>query len=77
MLTPSPLSLLQVILRHPLAEGMVDLSDKYDNSALHVASRLGYLAVLRSLLDLGSSIDNKNEDEQTPLHVAARYGRTA
>ena len=67
----------QILLRHRLAPGLVDISDKYDNSPLHMACRHGYLAIARSLLDAGGHIDNKNEDEQTPLHVAAKYGRTA
>ncbi|KAF0308713.1 Transient receptor potential cation channel subfamily A member 1 [Amphibalanus amphitrite] len=69
--------LVRVLLRHCQAPALVDFSDKYDNSPLHLACREGYLAIARALLDAGSRIDNKNEDEQTPLHVAAKYGRTA
>ena len=66
-----------MLLRHCQAPSLVDFSDKYDNSPLHLACRQGYLAIARALLEAGSRIDNKNEDEQTPLHVAAKYGRTA
>ncbi len=32
--------------------------------------------VCQSLLDAGADMDAKNEEEQTPLHLAARNGKT-
>lgn len=54
---------------------MVDVSDRYDNSPLHEAARRGYLNIIEKLLDAGSRVDNKNEDEETALHVAAEAGQ--
>ena len=34
----------------------------------------GYTKTVAALLDGGSVIDNKNEDEETALHIAAEEG---
>ena len=31
--------------------------------------------MVKELIEAGAQIDNKNEDEQTPLHIAASEGR--
>ena len=54
---------------------MIDTSDRNDNSPLHEAARRGYVKTVATLLDAGSLIDNKNEDEETALHIAAEEGR--
>ena len=54
---------------------IIDYSDRYDNSPLHCAAEKGYVEVVSALLDAGSQIDNKNEDEETALHVAAEEGK--
>ena len=53
---------------------LVNANDQYDNIPLHVACELGFLDTVKILLELGSDIDNKNEDEQTPFHLAAAQG---
>ncbi|XP_074658298.1 transient receptor potential cation channel subfamily A member 1 homolog isoform X1 [Tubulanus polymorphus] len=69
---------LEVLANHPKATqyGLIDSSDRYDNSPLHIAAMKGYLAIVKSLLDHGAQLDAKNEEEQTPLHLGAKYGRT-
>ena len=59
-----------------LGEAMIDRSDRNDNSPLHVAAAMGFLDVVKILLDKGSQIDNRNDDEATPLHLAVKFGRT-
>ena len=54
---------------------MIEVNDRYDNTPLHIACSKGYLEVAEALLDAGAQIDNKNEDEQTPLHLASKFGR--
>lgn len=49
--------------------------DRFDNSPLHVASERGFHDIATTLLEAGAEVDNKNEDERTPLHLAAKEGR--
>lgn len=55
---------------------LLDACDRYDNSPLHASAQKGYLDIVIALLEAGGDVDNKNEDEQTPLHLAAAEGRT-
>ncbi|XP_063846089.1 transient receptor potential cation channel subfamily A member 1 homolog isoform X2 [Scylla paramamosain] len=66
---------LEVLLNDPRCADLVDESDRYDNSPLHEAARRGYYNIIDKLLAAGSRIDNKNEDEETALHVAAEAGQ--
>ena len=55
---------------------MLEVDDRYDNGPLHMACERGFVEIAVALLDAGADVDNKNEDEQTPLHLAAKNGRT-
>ncbi|XP_041463333.1 transient receptor potential cation channel subfamily A member 1 homolog isoform X1 [Lytechinus variegatus] len=68
---------LQALLEHKMASKILEYSDRYDNTALHVAAENGYLGIVRILLNNGAELDWKNEDEETPIHVAAANGHTA
>ena len=59
------------------AEGrdLIEVTDQFDNLPIHVAAKEGNLETVKILIDAGSSIDRKNEDEQTPMHMAAIHGR--
>lgn len=63
------------MLENEEAVNLIDFSDRFDNSPLHEAARNGYLDVVKLLLEKGSQIDNKNEDEETALHIAAETGQ--
>ncbi|XP_071818880.1 transient receptor potential cation channel subfamily A member 1 homolog isoform X3 [Apostichopus japonicus] len=65
---------LKVLLDHKGAKELIDKSDRYDSTALHVASEKGFLAIIKLLLESGADVDAKNEDELTPLHMAAQNG---
>lgn len=41
---------------------------------LHVAARYGYVAVVRTLLDLGAAVDARDTVGMTPLHYGAGHG---
>ena len=69
-------SVIEAILESPEGKELLSVNDQYDNLPIHVASRMGNVDCVRLLLDAGADIDNKNEDEQTPLHLAAMNGRT-
>ncbi|XP_078698733.1 transient receptor potential cation channel subfamily A member 1 homolog isoform X2 [Branchiostoma floridae x Branchiostoma belcheri] len=70
------LDALQVLLEHPLAMSLLEESDRYDNTPLHISAEKGYLGCVKALLDKGAFIDTKNEEEQMALHLAAKSGRT-
>ncbi|KAL4425172.1 hypothetical protein ABPG75_009188 [Micractinium tetrahymenae] len=46
-------------------------------TALHAAVRRGHLECAEQLLDMGAQPDKPNSSQETPLHVAAQYGRTS
>ena len=48
------------------------MCDREQNTPLHAARERGYTGVVIQLIEAGADIDKKNEEEQTPLHVAAR-----
>lgn len=66
---------LPALVSHGSKE-LLDRSDRYGNTPLHIAAKKGYLNIVQFLLDEGGIIDQKNEEEQTPLHLAAEEGRT-
>ncbi|XP_078001472.1 transient receptor potential cation channel subfamily A member 1 homolog isoform X2 [Glandiceps talaboti] len=70
------LEALKVLLEHPNAKELLENSDRYDNTPLHIASQKGYHAIVKTLLEAGAVIDAKNEEDQTPVHLAAKYGKT-
>ena len=54
---------------------MLECGDRFDNTPLHVAAMKGHIEIVEMLLEKTVDIDRKNEDEQTPLLVAAKEGR--
>lgn len=55
---------------------LLDAGDRYDNTPLHIAASKGFFGIVNALLDAHADVDNKNEDEQTAIHLAAKFGRT-
>ena len=37
----------KILLSHPKAKGLLDVSDRYDNTPLHMAAQNGYISILR------------------------------
>ncbi|GFO37455.1 transient receptor potential cation channel subfamily a member 1-like protein [Plakobranchus ocellatus] len=70
------LAVLQKLLSDFKVKILIDESDCYDNSPLHIAAQQGFLDIVQCLLRNGADLDNKNEEEETPLHLAAKHGRT-
>lgn len=66
---------LREILGHPDAKHLINESDRYEDTPLHVAAMKGYATVVETLLNHGARIDSRNEDENTPLHLAAKNGK--
>lgn len=67
---------MQILLESGRASSLLSSNDRWDNTPLHTASAKGHLQALVTLLEAGAQIDNKNEEEQTPLHIAAKNGKT-
>ncbi|XP_046578884.1 transient receptor potential cation channel subfamily A member 1 homolog isoform X2 [Haliotis rubra] len=67
---------LKKLLSYPQVKRLINQSDRYDNDPLHIAAQSGYSEILVTLLENGADLDSKNEEEQTPLHLAGKFGRT-
>ena len=68
-------NVIDVLLKDSRSSQLLQASDRFDNTPLHVACERGYHDIALTLIEAGSDVDNKNEDERTPLHLAAREGR--
>lgn len=66
---------LQILLHHQRGRNLLEVNDQFDNLPIHISCAKGSVESVKLLLEAGSDIDNKNEDEQTPLHLAAINGR--
>lgn len=64
-----------MLLKDSRYSDLLQASDRIDNTPLHVACERGYHAIALTLIEAGADVDNKNEDERTPLHLAAKEGR--
>ncbi|XP_071078636.1 transient receptor potential cation channel subfamily A member 1 homolog [Haliotis cracherodii] len=50
-------------------------NESYVTNPVHVAAQEGYSEILVILLENGVLPDSRNEEQQTPLHLAAMFGR--
>ncbi|XP_044178516.1 transient receptor potential cation channel subfamily A member 1 homolog [Acropora millepora] len=66
---------LKEILQYEDAKNLLNESDRYENSPLHVAAMNGFAIIVEELLKNGAWIDPINEDQNTPLHLAAENGK--
>ncbi|XP_024218528.1 ankyrin-3 [Halyomorpha halys] len=58
------------------AGAAVDMTGKYQRTALHLAAREGQTEVVTALLHAGAAVNMKNKNQNTPLHLAAWKGHT-
>lgn len=49
---------------------VIQFKDVADQSALHLAARYGPSKSVKQLINLGANVDAKQEDDNTPLHMA-------
>ena len=71
-------SVVEILLNSSSAAGLelLEVCDQYDNLPIHVAATEGHLEIFRLLFQHGPHlIERKNEDEMTPMHLAAINGR--
>ncbi|XP_071138004.1 transient receptor potential cation channel subfamily A member 1 homolog isoform X4 [Mytilus edulis] len=67
---------LSALLKYKAVRNMINTGDRFDYDPLHIAAMKGFLQVLKILIENSADVDSKNEEEQTPLHLAADNGRT-
>ena len=60
----------------PDAVNLLQTNDQYDNTPLHLAAEKGQESIVQLFLEeqYVVDIDNKNEDERAPCHMAAKNG---
>ena len=54
---------------------LIHEQDDEGSTVMHYASKLGLVSCLKSLMQFGGSISTLNNQNQSPLHFAANYGR--
>jgi len=67
------LSAVRLLLSYK-AEPLSRTRDLWVDSCLHLAARLGSLALVEALLTTGSDVNARNGYDRTPLHVAVSAG---
>ena len=50
--------------------GLVNKADRYGRTPLFIASRNGYLPIIKALIAYGADFDPKNDIDETPIDVA-------
>lgn len=53
----------------------MNAKDNSGNTALHVAAESGEEDVAKILIENGADVNFKNDFKETPLHIAAMYGK--
>ena len=64
-----------MIIRDRETRKLMDIHDISDMVPLHTAARNGHVEVVRELLRWDAEINARDDEENTPLHLAARTGK--
>ena len=67
--------LQHILARCANTDDLVNARDIYHNSPLHIAAENGHLACVHTLIKYKAKVDIKNDEEQTPMHRAAQFGK--
>ena len=59
------------IAEHPSTD--VNIKNNYEATALHKAVETGWLSIVNILISRGANVNAKNDDGNTPLHLAASH----
>eukprot|EP00117_Sycon_ciliatum_P028072 scpid18171/ scgid2366/ Transient receptor potential cation channel subfamily A member 1 homolog len=65
---------VQVLSQDPRYLTFLQLADQFGNTALHLSASLGSLHLTELLISHGAVPDARNDEEKTPLHLAAANG---
>lgn len=73
---------LEILLAHvhqhsdqDKVKSVIDDVDRYSRTALHAASELGHVTIVRELLKHNASLTKKDDNEYTPLMLACKKNR--
>ncbi|XP_052775475.1 transient receptor potential cation channel subfamily A member 1-like [Mya arenaria] len=66
-------NILQALMKSG-GNDLLRLVDHRDQTVAHYAARTGNTMMLKLLIDFGSSLDARDQDVKTPLHIAAEFG---
>ena len=64
-----------MFIRNRETRKLMDIHDISDMVPLHTAARNGHVEVVRELLRWDAEINARDDEENTPLHLAARTGK--
>lgn len=53
---------------------LIEQTDRYDNTPLHIAAEKGFKNVVQMLIDHHADVECSNDEDLTPLHLAAING---
>ena len=53
---------------------LIEQTDRFDNTPLHVSAKKGFRLVVNMLIEYNANVDCCNDEELTPLHLAAING---
>ncbi|XP_047128763.1 transient receptor potential cation channel subfamily A member 1 homolog isoform X1 [Hydra vulgaris] len=66
---------VELLLSFLEAKKIIDMSDKDNNTCLHIACKSGFEKIAIMLMDANANVRSRNNFEQTPLHLAAFFGQ--
>ncbi|KAJ8305934.1 hypothetical protein KUTeg_016479 [Tegillarca granosa] len=68
-------AVVEYLVKQTAKENLLNQKDNMGCTPLHYASKEGHLVAIDDLIHLGAKINPKNNEKQSPLHFAARFGR--
>ena len=67
--------LLEKLEKDASLQHLIEQTDRFDNTPLHVAATNGFKHIVQLLIDHNADVDCANDEDLTPLHLAAISGK--
>lgn len=65
----------KLLLRNKETRKLLKVLDRTDMGPLHIAAQNGHLEVVKEFLRFDADLTVRNDSENTPLHIAAGWGK--